>query len=89
MQGFRPLVAVLSIVGLGTAVSAFAVPHAKDGSGLVNRGYCGVERWAVKTLTDSKASLVKRTPKTSSVARSLGSSHQWPFVDVLASSLRR
>jgi hypothetical protein len=40
----------------------------KSGSGLVNHSECGVERWAVKTLTDAKASLVKRAPKTSSVA---------------------
>jgi hypothetical protein len=68
MKGVRPLVAVLSILGRGTAVSAFAVTHAKGGSGLVNHSECGIERWAVKTLTDPRASLVKQTPKTSSVA---------------------
>ena len=56
---------VVAVIGIGAAVSAGA--RSPDGPIGVVRATCGVERWPVKTLTDAKASLVKRTPKTTSV----------------------
>lgn len=59
---------MLSVVGLGAATSTWATGAPSSLSpNLASRASCGVERWGVKTLTDTDASAVKRTPKTTSV----------------------
>ena len=82
MSGWRLLLvaAVLAGTAAGLAVSALTGPSAGRPAGqrvdpeeneptlLTARGRCGVERWAVKTLTDPAAKSVNLVAKRATVA---------------------